>query len=171
MVDTSSFPIFGQFRLGFLLHDVARLRRKVVDKALKPKGITRSQWWLLAKLSSSDGNGMVQTELADVLDIGKVALGGLLDRLESNGYIRRVADPTDRRAKRVEITPSGREIFESIRTLASQLNQDMAQGVTREEIALVEDVLERMKQRLIIMDQRGRKTSSSAPRLEAEQAE
>ena len=62
-----------ELRLGFLVHDVSRLRRRVVDRALKPLGVTRSQWWVLAFLSRSDG--MSQVALADELDLGKVALG------------------------------------------------------------------------------------------------
>ena len=58
-----------ELRLGFLVHDVSRLRRRVVDKALKPLGVTRSQWWVLAFLSRSDG--MSQVALADELDLGK----------------------------------------------------------------------------------------------------
>ena len=69
------------FRLGFLIHDVSRLRRTVVDKALRPLGVTRSQWWLLANLSRHEGGGIVQTELSKVMDVGKVTLGGLIDRL------------------------------------------------------------------------------------------
>ena len=67
-------------RFGFLIHDVSRLRRVVVDRALKPLGITRSQWWVLAFLSRRDG--MTQTALAADLDLTKVAIGGLLDRME-----------------------------------------------------------------------------------------
>ena len=52
------------FRIGFLIHDVSRLRRTIVDKALKPMGITRPQWWVLANLSRHEGGGMMQTELA-----------------------------------------------------------------------------------------------------------
>jgi len=69
------------FRIGFLIHDVSRLRRTVVDKALRPLGITRSQWWVLANLARDDGTAMTQTELARVMDVGKVTLGGLIDRL------------------------------------------------------------------------------------------
>ena len=43
------------FRIGFLIHDVSRLRRTVVDKALRPIGVTRSQWWVLANLSRHNG--------------------------------------------------------------------------------------------------------------------
>src|SRR3546814_8952779 len=62
-------------RFGFLIHDVSRLRRVVVDRALKPLGITRSPWWVLAYLSRRDG--MTQTALASDLDLTKVAIGGL----------------------------------------------------------------------------------------------
>jgi len=142
----------GQFRLGFLVHDVSRLRRTVVDKALKPLGVTRSQWWVLANLSRHRGEGMMQTELANVLDIGKVALGGLLDRLEANGYIVRRADPVDRRAKRVEMTPQGTALLETIQSRGAVLNSDMMKGVTSAEIVATEDILHRLKLRLIEMD-------------------
>ena len=91
-----------ELRLGFLVHDVSRLRRRVVDKALKPLGVTRSQWWVLAFLSRSDG--MSQVALADELDLGKVALGQLIDRLEKTGFVSRGADEEDRRVKRVFLT-------------------------------------------------------------------
>lgn len=142
----------GQFRLGFLIHDVSRLRRTVVDKALGPLGITRSQWWVLANLSRDEGTGMMQTELARLLDIGKVALGGLLDRLECNGYIVRRPDPVDRRAKRVELAPAGAKLLASIQDQAAALNREMMAGISADEIAAMEDILSRMKQRLLDMD-------------------
>src|SRR5262245_33864459 len=46
------------FRIGFLIHDVSRLRRTVVDKVLRPMGVTRSQWWVLANLSRHNRQGM-----------------------------------------------------------------------------------------------------------------
>lgn len=146
----------GQFRLGFLVHDVSRLRRTVVDKALKPLGVTRSQWWVLANLSRHSGEGMMQTELANVLDVGKVALGGLLDRLEANGYIARRADPVDRRAKRIEMTTAGIALLLTIQKRAASLNSEMMEGVTVEEILAVEDILHRMKVRLIELDTQSR---------------
>ena len=38
-------------RLGFLMHDVSRLRRIVFDEFVRPIGLTRSQWWILAQVS------------------------------------------------------------------------------------------------------------------------
>src|SRR3977135_2231646 len=89
-------------RLGYLIHDVSRLRRMMFDRALAPLGITRSQWWVLAFISRKDG--LPQTQLAHELDVGKVAVGALIDRLESSGFVIRQADPVDRRVKRVYVT-------------------------------------------------------------------
>jgi DNA-binding MarR family transcriptional regulator len=100
-------------RFGFLIHDVSRLRRIVVDRALKPLGITRSQWWVLAFLSRHDG--MTQTSLANDLDLTKVAIGGLLDRMEASGYVERRADPSDGRARRVYLTAAGKDLVVTIR--------------------------------------------------------
>ncbi len=142
----------GQFRLGFLIHDVSRLRRTVVDKVMKPLGITRSQWWVLTNLSRDSSHEMMQTELANVLDIGKVALGGLLDRLEANGYIARRADPVDRRAKRISLTPKGEKMLDDMEERASRLNEQMLLDLTPGEIAKAEGMMHKMKKRLIEMD-------------------
>src|SRR6266404_5294276 len=80
MVDKPDWDL----RLGYLIHDVSRLRRMMFDRDLAPLGITRSQWWVLAFISRKDG--LPQTQLANELDVGKVAVGALIDRLESSGH-------------------------------------------------------------------------------------
>src|SRR5690606_16620645 len=86
-------------RLGFLMHDVSRLRRKVFDEVMQPEGVTRSQWWVMAHLSRHDG--ISQSDLAERLDIGRAALGGLIDRLEAQNFVRRMSSNHDRRTKLV----------------------------------------------------------------------
>jgi MarR family transcriptional regulator for hemolysin len=140
------------FRIGFLIHDVSRLRRTIMDKALRPIGVTRSQWWVLANLSRHNGDGMMQTELAKVMDVGKVTLGGLIDRLETSGLLKRVADPTDRRAKRVVMTPRGTKLLADMQGIAAQVNSMIMNGISRGDIARTETVLYKMKQQLIGMD-------------------
>ena len=140
------------FRIGFLIHDVSRLRRTVVDKALRPMGVTRSQWWVLANLSRHNGKGMMQTELAKVMDVGKVTLGGLIDRLEASGLVKRQADPTDRRAKRVVMTPKGIKLLADIQEIATEVNARIMNGILRNDITRAETVLYKMKQQLISMD-------------------
>ena len=156
------------FRIGFLIHDVSRLRRTVVDKALRPMGVTRSQWWVLANLSRHNGDGMMQTELAKVMDVGKVTLGGLIDRLETTGLLKRLADPSDRRAKRVVMTPRGTKLLADIQGIAAQVNAQIMNGISRNDISRTETVLYKMKQQLISMDAVPGGTTSSADENEDE---
>ena len=89
-------------RLGFLVHDAARLRRIAIDDKFKPLEITRSQAWLMAYVSR--GDGQTQSDLAAQMSLGKVAIGGLIDRLEKTEMIERRAEATDRRVKRIHLT-------------------------------------------------------------------
>jgi MarR family transcriptional regulator for hemolysin len=134
-------------RLGFLIHDVSRLRRNVSDKAFAPLGITRSQWWVLAYLSRKDG--MPQTQLAQELDLGKVALGGLIDRLQAGRLVKRRSDPTDRRVKRVFLTEDGRDVIERLRAATGPLNAKMLRGIPPGELEVAAKVLHHMKHNLI----------------------
>jgi MarR family transcriptional regulator for hemolysin len=140
------------FRLGFLIHDVSRLRRTVIDKALRPLGITRSQWWVLANLSRHNGEGMMQTELSKVMDIGKVTLGGLIDRLEVSGYAARQPEPGDRRAKRVVMTPKGLKLLGEIQIIVKVVNAEIMTGISANDVIRAESVLHMMKRQLIAMD-------------------
>lgn len=145
-------PEAKRFRLGYLVHDASRLRRTVIDKVMRPMGITRSQWWVLTNLTRDSCHAMAQTELANVLDIGKVGLGGLIDRLEESGYIERKADPEDRRAKHIVMTAEGEKALSKIQSEAVSINRRMLDCVTSEEIEFAQDVLARIKRNLLEMD-------------------
>lgn len=116
-------------RLGFLMHDVSRLRRTVFDEFMKPLGVTRSQWWVLAHLSRHDG--MIQSDLADVLELGKAALGGLLDRLEASELIQRRPDEIDRRAKRIDLSARGSQLITEMRVQSHAMSERMLKGLDR----------------------------------------
>jgi DNA-binding MarR family transcriptional regulator len=140
------------FRLGFLIHDVSRLRRTAVNKALKPLGLTGSQWWVLASLSDHEGRNMIQKELAKVMDAGEVTLVGLIDRLEASGYVERRADPTDRRVKHVVISAQGTKLLSRIQESANELDREILGGIPSGDVACAEKVLNKMKEQLIAMD-------------------
>ncbi|MFJ3460146.1 MarR family winged helix-turn-helix transcriptional regulator [Achromobacter spanius] len=137
-------------RLGFLMHDVSRLRRKVFDEVMKPEGITRSQWWVMAHLSRHDG--MSQSDLADVLDLGRAALGGLVDRLEALGFVRRGSDDQDRRTKLVLLTPEGRAMIERMRVKSDVMSEAILQGLNAEQRHQLADMLGLVKRNLLAFD-------------------
>jgi MarR family transcriptional regulator, transcriptional regulator for hemolysin len=145
MVDQPDWDL----RLGYLIHDVSRLRRMMFDRALAPLGITRSQWWVLAFISRKDG--LPQTQLANELDVGKVAVGALIDRLESSGFVIRQADPVDRRVKRVYVTKQARGFLEKLRKETDKFNTKIVNGIDRKLLESTSDALLAMKRNLLAM--------------------
>lgn len=136
-------------RVGFLMHDVSRLRRVVFDAMMKPLGVTRSQWWVLAHLSRHDG--MIQSDLADLLDLGKAALGGLVDRLEASEFIERRPDSSDRRAKRVFLTRKGNQMVKEMHELSHEMSEQILDGFDHEERLQLADLLMRVKKNLLLI--------------------
>jgi MarR family transcriptional regulator, transcriptional regulator for hemolysin len=152
-------------RLGYLIHDVSRLRRMMFDRALAPLGITRSQWWVLAFISRKDG--LPQTQLANELDVGKVALGALIDRLEASKFVVRQADPVDRRIKRVYLTKQAKGFLERIRKETDKFNERLAAGISRANLEACSDTLLAMKRNLIAMSE-GTIAAEERPDIELE---
>jgi DNA-binding MarR family transcriptional regulator len=138
-----------ELRLGFLLHDVSRLRRRVVDRTLKPLNVTRSQWWVLAFLSRSDG--MSQVALAEELDLGKVALGQLIDRLEKTQFVSRKPDEKDLRVKRVYLTKRSHALIARIRENVSVTEKEILEKIDDADLKATVRALRGMKDNLLKM--------------------
>lgn len=141
-----------QIRIGFLIHDVSRLRRTAFDQRMKPLHITRSQWWVLSGVSRHDDEGITQTELASVLDLGKVALGGLIDRLEERGFVERRADESDRRVNRVYLTRKGKATLDRMSHVGMDMNAKIMKGISLSRQHLLVELLHEMKVNLLALD-------------------
>jgi DNA-binding MarR family transcriptional regulator len=150
---TETHSIDWELRLGFLIHDVSRLRRSAFDRCFKPMNMTRSQWWVLAYLSREDG--MTQSQLADELDLGKVAVGGLIDRLEKNGLLRREADATDRRVNRVFLEPKSKQLFTRMRKITHRMNAQILAGLDDTQLEAAVTTLDAMKRNILTYLQSG----------------
>jgi DNA-binding MarR family transcriptional regulator len=147
MAATETHAIDWELRLGGLIHDVSRLRRSAFDRCLKPLNVTRSQWWVLVCLSRQDG--LTQSQLAEELDLGKVAVGGLIDRLEKVGLLRRNADASDRRVNRVFLEPKSRPLIARMRKVSHKLNQRIFEGLAAPDLEGTAVTLDAMKRNLL----------------------
>jgi len=134
-------------RLGFLIWDVSRLWRVVLDRTLKPLGVTRSQYSVIAFLSRRDG--MTQTALAADLDMTKVAVGGLLERMEAVGLVERRADESDARVRRVYLTRKGTRMTQKIRELADPIEQLMLAPLADADLSAAIQSLAAIKGKLV----------------------
>ncbi len=138
----------SEFRIGFLIHDVSRLRQILFDQAMRPHGVTRAQWWTLAQISRGGEDGMAQAALARLLGLGKVAVGTMVDRLEAAGLARRAADAQDRRVNRILITPKGHAVLAQLVEVGRRLDATVMKGLTPEQLATTDQVLTDIRRNL-----------------------
>jgi MarR family transcriptional regulator, transcriptional regulator for hemolysin len=117
---------------AFTLNDVARLLRTYADHKAAQFGITRAQWVVLVRLDRSEG--LKQSELAEMLDLQPISLTRLLDKLCDCGLIERRADPHDRRAKRLFLTPAARPLLDKLGDLGAELMATALAGVERQSV-------------------------------------
>ncbi len=115
---------------AIILKDVARMLRTYADHKGSQFGITHAQWVVLVRLDRFEG--LKQSELAEMLDLQPITLTRLLDKLCEGGLIERRADPNDRRAKRLYLTPAARPMLERLGDLGEELMATALAGVERE---------------------------------------
>ena len=131
---------------AFLLHDVARLTKTVADQRVRALGMTRAQWAVLSRLDRNQG--LKQAELAEMLDLAPISLTRLVDRLCRSGLVERRADPADRRAKRLFLTPKARPVIERLSQVGERLISDALAGTTDAALAATIAHLEAVRNNL-----------------------
>src|SRR5215470_4162382 len=102
-------PTAKQIDFGFRVARIARRLRQAVDGELRVLGLTEATWRPLVYVRRL-GDGVRQKELATALSIEGPSLVRILDNLERRGLIERRADESDRRARGIHLTRSGREL-------------------------------------------------------------
>ena len=94
--------------LATRVRQLSRIVTRVYDDALRPLGITASQYTLLAQLASRDG--ITAVEIGHDLDIEKSTLSRNLKRLLALGHI--IMDPpAGRRGRGLHLTPKGQAVL------------------------------------------------------------
>ncbi len=129
-----------------LLSDTARFLRRRFDARARSLGVSRAQWTVLFALSRNEG--INQAGLAEMLEVETITVGRMVDRLEEAGFVERRADPADRRAWRLHLTPKAHPVLDALRAVADHVMGDALSGVAPDEQAALIDVLTRVRTNL-----------------------
>lgn len=127
-----------------------RLIERVIDDAAGRHGLTvAGDYEVLVALWRTHPEPVHPADLSDITMVSTSAITGRLDRLEGDGYVRRVPNPADRRVIDVVITESGRAVAESIRTtvmdrLAGPLD-DIAPSELQRLAATLQEIVDAME--------------------------
>ncbi len=128
------------------LVESSRLLRNYIDHRAKGRGTTRAQWIVLFRLREQEG--LSQVDLADVLELQPISLVRLLDRLVEHGLLERQHDPRDRRANRLFLTATGRQLVDDLDSLRDQIAETCCSDVPSSSIQTSLETLRTIKERI-----------------------
>jgi len=130
--------------IGLQLATTAKTVSRAFNDRLVEAGGSVPVWLILSSLKSDERR--TQLELARSVGIEGPTLTRHLDGLEEAGLVRRVRDPADRRAVRVELTDAGEQLFHSLRQAVVAFNRDLTRGIGEPELERLRKTLGRLGQ-------------------------
>jgi MarR family transcriptional regulator for hemolysin len=129
--------------LAFLLVDAGRKLNDAYDLSMKPLGLTRSQWRVVAYVSRTPG--VSQTEVAESIECSRMAITSLLDRMQSKGLVERREVENDRRVRAVFLTDKGSALVRQMNKTAVRVLEQVFAGTTPADRQQLQQLLETLK--------------------------
>lgn len=131
-----------------LIKDLDQLLRRRFDERVRAAGLdlTRPQYRVLIAIDRNPG--IAQARLAEMLDVEKMTVTGLVDRMEKRGWVERRRDPNDRRAHALHLLPPARPIVQQLEAVIAQWQDDYSAMLPADVMARLIGDLQILKTRL-----------------------
>ena len=134
---------------------LSRRFHRALDETLAEFKLDHAEWKLLGLLTRQASWGQVKPspdqayrtspgKLAKSMELSSGAMTNRLDRLEQAGLIRRLPDPSDRRAIQVEATDEGRRLYKETVGVQARKEQLVAAALTEAEKKQLNALLRRL---------------------------
>ena len=131
-------PIF------FMLLDAGRAQFARLEEALKSVGLSAAKYKVLSQIAKSKEPVPLRL-LAEEQQCVASNVTTLVDRLETDGLVRRVDDPADRRSKRAELTELGKEKAEDGARVVAEVEAAFAESLGPTERLALANVLSSLR--------------------------
>ena len=134
----------GTNHFGTLLRDPALTLNELVSERLAERGFAdfRTAHGTIGQHIKDRGSRV--TELAQLTQLTKPTVVYLVNDLERLGYVERIPDPADGRAKLVCLTERGVRAQQAAREIVVQIEQDWSELLGRRDFATLHRLLERL---------------------------
>ena len=128
-----------QHRFAMQVAQLSRAWRSELDRRLVGLGLSQARWLVLLHLARFS-EMPTQRELAQSIGVEGPTLARLLDSLESQGLVTRVAVPEDRRAKKIALQPDAQPLIEKIEAISTQLRHEVFAGIDEDDLRRCQQV-------------------------------
>ncbi|WEK42406.1 MAG: MarR family winged helix-turn-helix transcriptional regulator [Candidatus Sphingomonas colombiensis] len=128
--------------ISYRISVIGRLQRTRFDARARSLGITRAQWRAIYAISGNEGAS--QRRISELIKVGDVTAGRLIDRLVDKGWVERRADVADRRTHRLYLTPLAGPVLAKLAELGADEDMLALDGVDPAALEVALAVLDRV---------------------------
>ena len=118
---------------GHLIRRLQQISTSVFSERMKGLGIDLTSPQHAALMLLSEHPGIDQATLAGAIALDRPTIGGVVDRLVSKGYVERRTKASDRRARALSLTRSGKRLLTRMQPLVCNVQDDMLPGLSETE--------------------------------------
>ena len=133
-----------QERFSGALHSTSRAWRQALDRRLKYLGLSQAGWMTIA-VAAKARSPLSQSELADRLAVEGATMVSMVDRLVKAGLVVREPSTTDRRVKRVVLTPAGNRLYGQVRDEAAAFRKELLATMDPKKLLVATELLESLQ--------------------------
>lgn len=131
-------------RLFFRLFQTGNILQRQVQNEM---GISAVQWAVLGALSREGfEDGTSFNQLKEYLHVSRQNLDGVLKRMERDGHVVRVPDPSDGRARLVKLTDSGRVFWNNLQGTIAEFYQQALRSMSFDDGVSLLHLLKKLQQ-------------------------
>ena len=135
-------PFGRRSSLGYQVNHLARLLAQALRHRIEEVGVVPGQFAQLLALYEQDG--LTQSELSRRVRIEQPTMAMTLKRMERDGLVERVPDPSDRRQALVLLTERAHRLEGDLTDAARATNAEAVDGLSAAEISAFMRTLDRL---------------------------
>jgi len=118
---------------------------QVTGRYMADFGLAKSAFNILMLLRHAQPEGMLLHDLGEMLLVSRANITGLIDHLEAKGYVKRVVDVHDRRARFARLTRKGEELLDTFAPLHFRKVSELLKDLTDDEKETLTSLLKKAR--------------------------
>ncbi len=138
MTQLTQYPLIG------LLQDVQRQIADELHARLAEMGYEEIRPAHGCVFGNMRPHGVRLTDIAERSRITKQSVGEIVSNLEELGYVERIPDPEDKRARLVRLTPRGQEVQAAAFEIFAEIEAQWGERIGKKKVAALRTALEEL---------------------------
>ena len=141
-------PRPARVNLGLLLREPYRIGNEELHRRIAERGHAAIRAPHGNVFAFLDDDGTRVSELAARAQITKQSMAELVAHLEQHGYVERIPDPADGRAKLVRATTRGRAVYAIARDVIAEIEREWTAELGATKMRQLRELLQELNDRL-----------------------